>query len=459
MSMIQNNIRIQTQNAARSLEHEGNSNRMSVDLIEKYAFALTVLACAVCTAGISIGAFVVVAAFALLVFKPEYLLGPLLFFSIFDNYMLLMQGSSISRFITLYCIAGAVLQILKQGTIKKQTFLFVVLIFLGVFLSFYGILDYTSIPISYILNLILAIAMVNTITSGDKVRIVRDIYRYCVLSAIYIYILFSINGFDSIVDGMRLSISEDVNTNELAMGLAIVMAVLASNLVVFGKHKLLNVLLMIATCVAIFFTGSRTGLISGVVATFFVYIVGTNEKGTRKKAILLSVVSVIALVWVYSYLQKSYPLLMERFTVESIEETGGTGRLDVWKAYLREFFPRYWLLGIGFDPSNLFYAMRLTNGVGHGAHNVVIEILSKTGMIGAVAYGTCFIQYFRAMFRTMHKNKYVLFSLAVVLSILINGIGENILTTRFLWFGIGLGYLLSAGNEKKQVYKGGDYGC
>ena len=458
MAMIHNDIQGQPLWNDNGVVCREESTRNKVDFFEKYAFIVTIIACVICDAGHSISGLVIVAAFAVLILKPEYLLAPILFFSIFDDYLLMGTGSSISRFLTLYFIAGAAFLILKRGTIKKESLLLAALIPLGVILSLYSIFGKTKIPTSYILNVVLAITIMNISPSNNK-KIVTQIHTFAILAVVYVYYMLAKNGFDSLVDGSRMTIAHEVNSNQLAMGLAIAMALLASDLLIFGKHKVLNIVLMLVNCIALFLTGSRTGLIAGIAAIFLLFIVATNEKGKRYKAILFSVLGATIFIFVYSYLQENFPLLMERFTVENVEETGGTGRLDVWKAYFEHYFSKYWLIGIGFSSENMYYAALSINGEGHGAHNLVVEIISKTGLVGVVLYGVCFLKYFKTAFKCVRENRFILCSIAIVFSILVNGIGENTLTVRFLWFGIGLGYLLSNSIENKQTCLGGENGC
>ena len=72
-----------------------------------YAFALSAAACLVGSTGGSALMLVITALFAPLMLKPAILVGPVLFCSMFDDYLLVAGGASVSRFLTIFFILGA----------------------------------------------------------------------------------------------------------------------------------------------------------------------------------------------------------------------------------------------------------------------------------------------------------------------------------------------------------------
>ena len=422
-----------------------------------YAFAVTVAACLAGSVESSALMLVITAMFAPLILMPETLVGPIFFCSMFDEFLLAGDGSSVSRFLVLFFIAGAAITILQKGTIKQISLYFMLLIVMGVLLSFYTTQGYTSIPTSYILNILLLITMINY-TAFSFENIPKRIYSYAILALAFVYMLFVKNGFDSLVDGGRMSISEAVNSNELAMGLAVVMAILVSDMLQHKKHMLLNLLFIGANLIALFFTGSRTALIAAIVATFLLYLIHAKDKRSKRNAFFLLILSIALLVFIYNTLQKEYPVLMERFTAENVEESGGTGRVDVWKHYFIYFFPQHWIIGMGFDPQNLYYGLVSLNLEAHGAHNFIIDILARSGVVGLILYAVCIVKFFVAVAKKLRANSSLLVPMAIVITTLLNGIGENVLAGRFLWFGIGLGYMfIYSMNQENEKEAGGNY--
>lgn len=427
-------------------------------LYANYAFFLTIAACLAGSIGSTTLMLGITLLYAPLFLRPEHLLCPLLFFTIFDDFLLVASNASASRFITIFFVFGAALSILRKGTIKQTSLYFMLLIALSIVLSFYSAYGRTSFPITSLLNMLLTIAMLNlSVTSAESVS--KQFYKYAALTVIYIYLLLFRNGFDSLVEGIRMSIAKNVNSNALAMGLAIVMAILVGDLLLYKKHIFSSIVLITANCVALFLTGSRSAMIAAIVASFLLYIINAQDKRSKRNAFYLLVISSVLLVVIYRAMEHFFPTIMERFTAENIGDTGGTGRLDVWKNYLTHFFPKYWLFGMGGDSTNLYYGLVSLNVEAHGAHNIVIEILSTSGVVGLVLYAVCFIKFFSATTSQLRINRSQILSIAIVLTMLINGIGENTMGSRFTWFGIGLGFMFFySATKKDEIISGGNHG-
>lgn len=389
---------------------------------------------------------IVITGFLPLTLRPEYLVGPILLMTVFDDYLIAFRGQSFSRICTVMFIIGVFVRMLnKRNTIKHQIYAFSVFMiaFMGIVLSYYSIFSYTSFPISYVTNLVLAFFLMNCVPS-DNEKICRHLYIYSVISVLYTGYMFMKNGFGALAEGQRISIDAEVNPNQIAMGLAVVIVLLYCYFAAGGfKYKVRNLILIGLTCIGLFMTGSRTGFLAGLLSIIFMFFfMQKTDKKKIRNAIIIALFGAVLLISVYSFLQAKFPVLMNRFTIKSVVSTGGTSRIDIWTAYLKHYFPTYWFFGIGFDPLNMYYAVKLINGVGHGAHNVLVEILSKSGVFGLIIYTIFFIGFFKKVLKNYKTNKCQLLTLGIVLTSLINGIGEDIITGRFLWFGVGLGFLL-----------------
>jgi O-antigen ligase len=171
-------------------------------------------------------------------------------------------------------------------------------------------------------------------------------------------------------------------------------------------EKIFYVILILAMIYVVFITGSRGGLIAVVASiltfSFFAIRGIMNKIKVFVSLILISAVFVIAL----------YPLLpssvTERFTVQSVQEDKGSGRLDIWLVIWR---------AITYNDNSLLYGYGLGSTTGflissgsHStvAHNHWLQIWCDQGFIGVFLF---FMTMVAGFGRTYKFNKIVALSL------------------------------------------------
>ena len=405
-----------------------------------YSFILLAALC-IFGGGNKVLSIVVLAALSPLILTPEYLLGPLLFSSIWSGYILVAGSQSLARYLTIFFLAGVLIKMINKGTPVKVDFWFkttIAAILLGVALSFWGIHDYVSFPWSYVLNLLLFLAMLYCpITS--KELLVRQIWLFACLSIAYAYWFLLRNGLDAFEAG-KISTEDGVNSNSIGKGLCVIGIIILAHFIISRlRGKFIHVALILVTLFLIFLTGSRTSLvailISGIITVLFYMKLNARR---IMKAILLIILIIGGCYFVYQNLLEALPVLMSRFTLEDTLSDGGTGRIDVWKAYITEYLPDYWLFGTGFDPLNLFRAVERVNGIGHGAHNHIIDILASTGIVGLVLYSWMHIKGLSIGAKYSRKDITMILPWSMLIATLFLGIGENVLRGKLLWFSLAL---------------------
>ncbi len=148
--------------------------------------------------------------------------------------------------------------------------------------------------------------------------------------------------------------------------------------------------------------GSRGGLIGIVVGIAFFMIIGARGVKAKVGIIIVGILCTVLVVTVV------FPLLpqniQERFTVENVIESRGTGRFDIWEFcidYTTES-PSRIILGSGLlSTYSIFPEHReVDNFV---AHNQVIQSFFDQGVIGLSLY----LAYIMAcIFRNIKKNPY-----------------------------------------------------
>lgn len=169
-----------------------------------------------------------------------------------------------------------------------------------------------------------------------------------------------------------------------------------SSYLLFGKNKskLIKGLSLIVIILAIipFFLGASRGSIFAIFFPFIIMALTSISISNILKYSILFIFIVISLIYLDEYLDSG---LLNRFmgTSEAIE-TGGSsaGRLGMWKISIYQFidFP---YLG---DKLN-------TNNINFYPHNIFLEVLQTTGVIGAVPF---FVLTFKALIASYKIFKY-----------------------------------------------------
>lgn len=380
-----------------------------------------------------------VALFLPFVFKTEFLIGPLYFFALFDDYLVAFNGQSFSRFISIFFILGWLLKSLMGGSTKirkRESCFILIMALLGLALSMHGLFGYTSFPATYILCLTLAFCLMNEHGLNSDM-VFNRLWVYSVIATLFCF--FTVVREHGFFTDQRGTIA-DVNPNEFAFCLAILFCFVFSRFLVINfKKPLVHLSLMCILFVLLFISGSRTNMIAAVLSSLFVFFLLMKDHKVRGVKTVLIIWTVVLLAFaVLLFLQKFFPNLFSRFSVQDVLQSGGTGRVDIWRSYLKYYFPKYWAVGIGFDPLNMYYAIGVV-GNAHGAHNAIIEILSCSGIVGLLLFGWLFIHSFRLLLSESHGCRYLLTVFGIFVCVIITGIGENVLTNKMLWFSIGIG--------------------
>lgn len=395
---------------------------------------------------------VVLVAFIPLMFDPEYLIGPVFYSCMWNGHDIFTSGQTFARYFIIFFIFSVVVNIIQKNRRIKVDFWFITVvlgILLALMLSAFGVYGYTSIPASYILNLMLfLVALYCPVKSKDLFK--KQLWYFAILSLIYTTWFVLRNGFDAFEEG-KLGSIDDVNTNGIGKILCIIAIVVFCHFLASGlQSRILHISMLLVSVLLLFLSGSRTSLLAFLIAAV-ICLLYWMKLNSRK---IIGTVIVIALVlllfsYIYDYLVEAYPVLMERFTVEDTLEDGGTGRVAVWASYMTRYFPKYFMFGMGFDPLNLFRAIESVNGIGHGAHNHIIDILASTGVVGLALYIPMHIKGCKEGMQLAKRDAFAMVPFGVLIATLAIGIGENILRGRLLWFSVALIMLLKKLNEQE----------
>jgi O-antigen ligase len=195
---------------------------------------------------------------------------------------------------------------------------------------------------------------------------------------------------------------------------------------VSGKHSLLYLALIAVSVYSVFLSGSRGGFLA--VAFMIAGFAFLYPSGFAKRFLFL-IGGTVLILMLWTLFKPILPEnIVERMSVKSVVETGGTGRIEIWSSMLREIVdqPEKLLLGRGITAMHRM----LKNGslVNVVAHNQVIQTLYNQGLFGLLSFLLLTgISFFRCLKRRKTVSIAILGMMALSVSLSFNQ------TTRTFW--------------------------
>lgn len=378
-------------------------------------------------------------------FAPEEGLPVLFVCAMNGEYMVAFQGVGMARIYTLVFIAGALYKIVSEGTMIdfKQLALyglFSVFVFFSAYTSLTGEIE---VAFTYFLNFGMAFLM--AYIKADKKELLKNLFNLTTILSVYYFYLVVINSGWGIGSN-RGSIDEAVNPNALAMTIAQLIAFLFAYffLVKNIKKKIFVWVLLVLNGISLIYTGSRSALVGVVGSVVLCLILISFSKNKQIKGLNPFVILfiIIAFVGVYIFVSNNAVGILDRFSFDSIKESGGTGRLDIWRIILTRLFPEYPIFGVGCGGTNVYVYVSRYLEAAHGAHNLLLSVLAQMGLAGVLLFVGYLIYIFVKLIRKYKSNPLVLVPFSMFMAIIFNGIGEDTLGTRIMWFAIGLGLMM-----------------
>ena len=167
----------------------------------------------------------------------------------------------------------------------------------------------------------------------------------------------------------------------------------------------------------IILTFSRGGIISIILSTIIALFID-QQRGIKSK-IRIIVVSTILFVIINSLINyytriSITEIIFDRFT--KLSSDNGSGRYELWINALQTF-REYPILGIGTNATLSYNLAKY--GTDHYIHNVFLEILSETGIVGITSYLLFILATIRTFSKKYIDGKTRLFVIPLFISILL----------------------------------------
>jgi len=184
--------------------------------------------------------------------------------------------------------------------------------------------------------------------------------------------------------------------------------------------------------VAIIHGGSRGGLLALAAGLWTLTLAG-HGAGTRIRSAVLSFGAIALLLWAAF----STPLMRER--LEKAQQGDLAGREEIFPAAWHMFADKP-IIGWGPVRNSYELAARINDGVHirRDTHNIVLEVMTTTGLLGTIpflaAVGLCFVAAWRGRGGALGMAPF-----ALTVAILVGNMSGNYIALKLTWFVLALG--------------------
>lgn len=381
----------------------------------------------------------------ILAINPKNLI-PLLFVLLVTRIYKLPFGITAEKFSSLLFVFFVLISILFRNIkidIKSLSILFllVISIIITTFLSFSKNFDFlfSTLPFFFLPFLYSHLEKINY---KDTLNITFILFS--------IFLLFNITMFVENFNGIfinRYSISDDKNPNSYAqtMGVIYISMFSASLLSNTKKQKIIFSILGIISFVFLFLTGSRTVLFTIILITILWILI---IKQNASKKVLTVLILLFVCILLFPHIQGVFG---NRYNIESLIDSSGSGRFEIWKIAINKIIPNNLLFGVGFTQEDLSFYLKQYGNDSLYIHNFILSILTYGGIVFFIGIVYILFKWFQYMVK-YRKNIEVTFFIILILYYLFLGVGEDVILNKDLWNTLGFGLLISK-NIRLDYYK------
>lgn len=370
-----------------------------------------------------------------IIYEPIYLIVPYFLTCTIQSYFLITPTLSFSRMLTFIYFFGCFVHYKIKVTNSKLFNYLLIFMLYHLATILWSISGTYSEPVSFALGIITILLMYSDNVEMETVqRLTKLICAMAYTFGLFIiYLTFRLRSQGRL---SQIVFDETLNANTICSTLAVFVGLIYAKTLFDGKNKWVNYAFITLCSVTIMFAGSRTSLIGilGVIVLLPLFTGKYRDIDLSKAFKFLALCGV--LIGLLYYYMMSNPALYARFTFDESTTTSIDRRVYVWEALWNHVIPEHPFLGIGYGIQNVRYAVKPYVAMVFHSHNMLLAILSETGIVGLVLYLILFIYLIRKILN--HKNIYVTMAFSVILVGFIIGIGEETINRRWFWLAIGL---------------------
>jgi len=407
--------------------------------------------------GLTLPLFILSGLFLLvIVIKNPFTILMVIVFLIPLDAFITFNGASFNRFATPILLFGLLVQyIIKHKPLRLQRPVIGMIVWVV-----WAALSYLWAPtlhrvyenlFGYISVLVLFVATTELITSTK--RIAWIIGSLLAGQLIYVIVWF-ITGNSDILGGFLPNVGTgDWSTHGLYIG--IVISCLFA-VIIYNRNyiRFAAMMALIPAGYLFFITALRRNILA-IPIVILVLIVFPKKISLKSISVLMLLFISVYFAWDLIIPTLS-PFLQNRFTIEDIVVSGGSGRLDIFRSAWQLWIDHP-IIGGGLGSFYYYSGLDIYNAT--VPHNAYLEVLAETGLVGFIFWGGSFISIAWSALKTFSqirgypKQFYAAMSVALITFLSVVGMVQGFQNLRYFWFSLGFGIAVSTVLSNKNFPK------
>lgn len=381
------------------------------------------------------------------ILRPEVLFPVFFIVSLSGNYFGAFPGVGFPRIFGIIILTGTLFRIYIKGSVSFAWWKYYVFIAVATLISYIGAyVDSLNNLMTILLDITVLFSLVNLELSKNELdQLFNMTFLAVVITVIFFALTFLLDPSETLsTSGLRMSIADTLNANTFAQMMA-QLGAFCFGFAYISEQKCIKYIgypLGFLCLYCVILTGSRAGMIGlllGVPLALLVYFIVMGKE--LKRFLTLAILVMIGAILFY-FILKTNPVLLERINLESIIVSGGSGRWDYIQVELLKIIPQNLFFGVGIGTDNEVAAlMPYFSHKPLPSTNILIGLLTQVGLVGFCAYMMFFGKICKESISRIKLNQMILVPLVLILTALINGIGEVVFYERYLWNAISLAAL------------------
>lgn len=348
-----------------------------------------------------------------------------------ENVLTASIGGSVNKYIGILIIGLIVLKHVKNGKIVFRDYL-PIICFLGfATLSLLWSIGAENSYMSILFNMTLCTFIF--IQAPLKRSELSLIYYAIVIAGVILALIMLTGGKATVINsisGGRMTLIFGgliIDNNNLAVSISLC-AIIAFSLFYNTKAPFWKVVWLISfflISVAVFYTGSRGGLLALVVG-LALYIWKAGE-GIRFRTVIIGAGTILIFGIIGQYFLSGG--LLQRFSLQSILESGGTGRTRIWRealiSFSRDSLFRQ-LFGYGFGTFGKTQGLFWNHYT--ASHNDFIGMLIELGITGLILFVVIWINLLK---KAIKDKNWI--SLGLLVVVFVGSLSMEMIIKKMLW--------------------------